>query len=262
QQHEDERQQHEDERQQHEDERQQHEVERQQRENERQQHEDERQQHENERQQHENERQQHENECQLQENDNKQNNDYFRNHDVKVESSEVIILKDGSRMRIYDATVDGHEAIFLGDEDRHIVGAVIDENGNGTPEENELVDLRQYNITEQQLYVHHVEEPTHDVDVIAVEHDVLIDGQLTDVATVTIDDQPVLFIDANQNGEVDLAITDQNQNDQIDEGEIEDISGYHIAMPTEDDVTGTLLSSAGDNTDDYSNDANVELYEV
>ena len=196
------------------------------------------------------------------EDDNQHNDDYFRNHDVKVESSEMITLEDGSRIQIYDATVDGHDAVFLGDENGHIVGAVIDENGNGTPEENEMVDLRQYNITEQQLSVHQVSEPVHDVDVVAVEHDVVIDGQLTDVAAVTIDDEPVLFVDTNQNNEVDLAISDQNHNNQIDENEIEDISGYHIAMPTEDDVTGTLLSSTDDNTDDYSNDANVGLYEV
>ena len=70
------------------------------------------------------------------------------------------------------------------------------------------------------------------------------------------------MIDASQNGEVDLAISDQNNNGEIEDNEIADVREAHIPMPTAEDITGGSVAAIDDEANDYSNDADVTSYEV
>lgn len=204
------------------------------------------------------------------ENDKPEGNDFFQEHEVKIEAVEPFTLDNGTTVNMYSGTVDGHQAVFMDDGNGRVDFAIVDENDNGSPDTGEIMDFADNNISTQELAQYQVSGPTPEVvsdttpevNVVAVEHDVDIEGHTVDVAAVTIDDQPVMLIDANQNGEVDLAIADLNQNNQIDEGEIQDVRSAHIAMPTADDVTASMAANVDDGTEDYSNNANIEVYEI
>lgn len=189
--------------------------------------------------------------------------DVFRGREVKIESVKTRTLEDGTTVQIYSGTVDGHQARFLANSNGQVIAATVDENDNGNVDDNEVIDLRESNMTTQYLAQHQVAPSNdHEVTVIAVEHDVEFGGETVDIAIVSMDDQPVMFIDRNQNGEVDVAIADQNHNGNIDEGEMQDVSGAHITMPTEDDITGNITANVDDNAEDYSNNADVTVYDV
>jgi hypothetical protein len=83
-----------------------------------------------------------------------------------------------------------------------------------------------------------------------------------DVAVINAEGQPVLIVDADQNGYADVMASDMNNNGQLDEGEMVDISDEHIAMqPLHDAVyMGGEDSIAQNNDPDYINDANVDDY--
>lgn len=210
--------------------------------------------------------QQQEQEQKPEENDKPEGNDFFKEHEVKIETIEPLTLGNGTTINMYSGTVDGHQAVFMDDGNGHVNLAIVDENDNGDPDLNEIMNLADNNISTQELTQFQVPapapEPTPEINVVAVEHNVDIEGHTVDVAAVTIGDQPVMLIDANQNGEVDLAVADMNQNNQIDEGEIQDVRSAHIAMPTEDDVTGSMVANVDDGTEDYSNNADVQVYEI
>lgn len=192
-----------------------------------------------------------------------QNGEILNGHDVKIESVETRTLDDGTTVQIYSGTIDGHQAAFMANSNGQVVAAIVDANDNGNVDDNEVIDLRESNMTTQYLAQHQVTpENDHSVEVVAVEHDVEMGGETVDVAVVSIDEQPVMFVDRNQNGEVDVAIADHNHNGSIDEGEVQDVSQAHITMPTEDDITGNMMASTDDGTEDYSNDADVTVYDV
>ncbi len=119
-------------------------------------------------------------------------------------------------------------------------------------------------MTTQYLAQHQVAPPTdHEMVVVDVENDVELGGETVNVALVSIDDQPVMFVDSNQNGEVDITIADENRNGMLDEGEVRDVSDAHITMPTADDISdNTMAVYTDDGTEDYSNDADVTVYDV
>lgn len=189
--------------------------------------------------------------------------DVFKGREVKIESVKTRTLENGTTVQIYSGTVDGHQARFLANSNGQVIAATVDENDNGNVDDNEVIDLRESNMTTQYLAQHQVAPSNdHEVTVVAVEHDVEFGGETVDVAIVSMDDQPVMFVDRNQNGEVDVAIADQNHNGSIDEGEVQDISDAHITMPTEDDITGNITANVDDNAEDYSNNADVTVYDV
>ncbi len=225
-----------------------------------------RQQQEHERQQGEEEQHQNEVHQKPEENDKPEGNDFFKEHDVKIEGVEQRTLDDGTTVNVYSGTVDGHQAVFMDDGNGRLDFAIVDENDNGSPDTSEIIDFADNNISTQELTQYQVSAPvpeqTPEVNVVAVEHNVDIEGHTVDVAAVTLNDQPVMLIDANQDGEVDLAVADLNQNNQLDEGEIQDVRSAHITMPTEDDVTSSMVANVDDGTEDYSNDANIDVYEI
>lgn len=229
----------------------------------RQQHEAERQRQEQQRQRNEESRQQKEEQKPEEKEEEKpEDNNVLKDHDVKIESVEERTLEDGTTVHIYSGTMDGHEAAFMADNNGRVVAAIVDVNDDGSVDENEVFDMRESHVSTQ--YLASCQVPAHDneVNVIAVQHDVDMQGETVDLAVVEMNDQRVMLIDANQNGEVDLAIADANNNGSIDEGEIQDVTDAHISMPTEDDITGNMTASVDDGQTDYSNDADVTVYDV
>ena len=88
------------------------------------------------------------------------------------------------------------------------------------------------------------------------------DGSQMDVAVVNAQGQTVMIADVDQNGIADVMAADLNNNGQLDEGELVDVSGENIAMqPLQDaaNMNGNDMI-AQTNDVDYINDANVDDY--
>ena len=190
---------------------------------------------------------------------------------VVIHKVENRIDEDGNHVQVASATINGHEAVLIADENGHIETLVVDGNDNGLVEQGEVADLSQAHLylngnevvdgqPTVEVSTHHNDEP--EVKVIAVEHNVDLDGQTVDVAAVQMGDDSVVLIDSDQNGEANMAISDQNHNEQIDQGEMADVSEYHIAMPTDTatDAPGTVEVS--DDLPDYSDNADITMVEV
>ena len=187
---------------------------------------------------------------------------FLQAHDVKIEGSFQQTLDNGSTVQMYTGTVDGHAAQFLTDGNGHVWAAAVDANDNGEVDGNEVIGLRQQNITTQQLIQCHVEEEP-EVKVVNVQHDVEIEGLGTvDVAVVDVDKERALLRDTNQNGQAERLTADSNHNDNIEENEVQDISANHMPMPSQDDVTDNMMAQTGDGMPDYSNNEDITLYEA
>ena len=99
------------------------------------------------------------------------------------------------------------------------------------------------------------------LQLIAVDNTAAAAGHTVDVAKVTINEEPVVFVDTDQNGEVNVAISDVNHDGQIQDNEVADVSNSHIPMPTVDD-TEQAHQVVDNEIPDYSNDADINTYEV
>ena len=200
---------------------------------------------------------------------------FLDQHDVKITSIETKVLDDGTTMHMAHGTVDGHQAVFADNGSGKVSVALVDENGNGELEENEIVDLDTQDVTLVDLAariqvadnsVVHTGSQTQnpEIQVVSVNHDVDINGETVDVAVLQVDEEPVLLVDMTQNGEVDLRIADDDGNGSVSDDEIHDVSAQHIPMPTDADVQsgGTMVADAGDGLPDYSNDADITMYEI
>ena len=187
---------------------------------------------------------------------------FFEDHDVKVMAAEECTLDDGSVVSLYYGTADGHQAVFMADSYGNVIGVAIDENDNGNVDECETIDLCSYHITDQQLAECHVEQPNQEIELIGVANNVEMDGQTVDVAAVNIGGEQVYFVDVNQDGKVDFSVADLNHNEEIEEGEVQDISSSQMVMPTSDDVAGDTFACTDDGLNDYSNDADTTGFEV
>lgn len=194
---------------------------------------------------------------------------------IIIHSVETGQDEDGNQYMLAHATVNGNNAVLLADENGHIQTAAIDMNGNGEVDENEIGNVSEANlyINGNSVEVHQPEVQVSaagdgpEVRVISVENDVDLNGQTVDVAAVTINDQNVIFVDSDQNGEVNVMITDVNGNGEIEQDEMGDVSEHHIAMPTADDVmqpgvTEVSDPMGGDDLPDYSNNADITMYDV
>ena len=200
---------------------------------------------------------------------------FLDQHDVKITTIETKVLDDGTTMHMAHGTVDGHQAVFADNGSGKVSVALVDENGNGELEENEIVDLDTQDVTLVDLAariqvadnsVVHTGSQTQnpEIQVVSVNHDVDINGETVDVAVLQVDEEPVLLVDMTQNGEVDLRIADDDGNGSVSDDEIHDVSAQHIPMPTDADVQsgGTMVADAGDGLPDYSNDADITMYEI
>lgn len=105
-------------------------------------------------------------------------------------------------------------------------------------------------------------EPEPEIEVISYDTVTTEDGGQMDVAVVSANGQAVMIADVNQDGVADVMASDLNNNGQLDEGEIIDVSGQNIAMqPLQEAANaGTDNLYAQTNDVDYINDANVDDY--
>lgn len=104
------------------------------------------------------------------------------------------------------------------------------------------------------------EEP--EIEVVSYETVTNEDGSQMDVAVVNAQGQTVMIADVDQNGVADVMASDLNNNGQLDNGEIVDISEQNIAMqPLQEAANmGGNEMIAQTNDVDYINDANVDDY--
>ena len=78
-------------------------------------------------------------------------------------------------------------------------------------------------------------------------------------------EEQVALVDVNQDGEVNLLLHDDNSNGSIEENEVHDVTDQHIPMPTADDIQPSddgMMIAQNDELPDYSNDADITMYEA
>lgn len=104
------------------------------------------------------------------------------------------------------------------------------------------------------------EEP--EIEVVSYETVTNEDGSQMDVAVVNAQGQAVMIADVDQNGYADVMASDINNNGQLENGEIVDVSDQNIAMqPLQQAANmGGNDMVAQTNDVDYINDANVDDY--
>lgn len=96
----------------------------------------------------------------------------------------------------------------------------------------------------------------HEVEILGVVHD---NESNMNIGGMTVDGQEVVLVDVDNDETFDVAATDADNNGQITDNEVVDISGENVTVndlggftPTDDS-----LLAANDDTLDYTNDANV-----
>lgn len=190
--------------------------------------------------------------------------DFVTNHDIQVVEIHEVENGDGDTMRIGLGTVDNHESMFLLDDNNGVIAATVDVNDNGQFEENEIIDLRDQHLTLQENGTLQPVSDHQEVRVLAIE-DAEINGQTVTVAHLEVNDERVDFVDVNQDGEVNFLLHDDNNNGSIEENEVRDVTDQHIPMPTADDVQPSddgMMTAQNDELPDYSNDADITMYEA
>ena len=109
-----------------------------------------------------------------------------------------------------------------------------------------------------------IPEPTPEPEIEVVSYETVTneDGSQMDVAVVNAQGQAVMIADVDQNGYADVMASDLNNNGQLDNGEIVDVSDQNIAMqPLQEAANmGGNDMIAQTNDVDYINDANVDDY--
>ncbi|MGM9691825.1 MAG: hypothetical protein ACI3X6_01315 [Alloprevotella sp.] len=211
-------------------------------------------------------------------------NSFFRNHKVQIEKIETVTADDGTVAHTAVGTVDGHRAVFIDDGQGNVRVSIVDENNNGTADENEFQELTNQNIRISDL-AEHMQTPAEpqnvhpasdtgggttgsndSVRVIAVHEGVETSGGLVNVATLIVDDTPVMMVDANRDGYADTVAIDENHNGNFEENEIHEVQDNDLVMPTQAAVEGRPMTAqidgAEDGLPDYSNDADITAYQV
>lgn len=104
--------------------------------------------------------------------------------------------------------------------------------------------------------------PEPDIEVVSYETITHEDGSQMDVAVVNAQGQTVIIADVDQNGYADVMAADLNNNGQLDDGEILDVSDQNIAMQPLQEATNMGGNNMIAQTDDvdYINNANVDDY--
>ena len=169
-----------------------------------------------------------------------------------------------------DTVVELNNGVMFADLDHNGVAdvAAADVNGDGMISNDEVADVRAENIVMPQApdgttSVSQQSGGNDDVDVHVIEvgqADLDGNGMAENVALVEIDGNEVMLVDIDHDNVADVMITDMNGNGQIDGNEIVDITGEGVGMPTMSD--GDLYMAQNDMEPDYTNDADMGLYEA
>ena len=104
---------------------------------------------------------------------------------------------------------------------------------------------------------------TDDVHVVGVHDEELADGSVVTVGKLEGEgiDNDILVVDVDRDSVFDVAISDVNGNNQIDDGEIVDISGAGLRVPNAgmDSNMHTAQNDIAPDMPDYMNDADVQM---
>ena len=124
--------------------------------------------------------------------------------------------------------------------------------GTQEPQVTVAQQPEQTNVTEGEV-------PQVEPEVLAYETVSGADGSQMDVAVVSVGGQELGVYDVNQDGTADLMVADENNNQQIEENEIHDISSENVSMQAlhDDYMAQNDPSMQGP---DYINDGNVDNY--
>lgn len=138
--------------------------------------------------------------------------------------------------------------------------AMMDANGNGNLDNGEAIDVRAENIAMPQSDngTMYASQQSDDVDVHVLhvgQADLNSDGLAENVAVVDIEGNEVLLVDIDQDNTADVLIRNENGTDHA-----YDISGEDIDMPTMSD--GDMYMANADSEPDYTNDADIDLYDA
>lgn len=117
--------------------------------------------------------------------------------------------------------------------------------------------------TENQGNAHQTAQGDNDVHVVGVHEEQLGDGSVVTVGTIegAGSDPDILVVDLNRDDTFDVAMSDLNNNGQIDDGEVVDISGIGLRVPNaaaDPNLHTALNEDLAPGMPDYMNDADVQ----
>ena len=185
------------------------------------------------------------------------NHEPNQNHTVEV----VDVDGDGQLDDAALLNVDG-EAMVIADIDHDGEADVLmrDVNGNGQVDKEDILDVR----------AEHIAMPNHaeatqtslpddgDVEVHVLhvgQADLNGDGLAENVAVVDVEGNEVLLVDIDQDNTADVLIRNENGTNNA-----YDITDEDIDMPTMSD--GDMYMASADSEPDYTNDADIDLFDA
>lgn len=176
------------------------------------------------------------------------NESFFRDHKVIIDEVDKMNLSNGSELVSMYGTVDGVNAVILTDSDGNLIAGFIDSNGNGELDSEELfmfeenmslpVDMVALNINTAP-----VDDDFHITEVV---HDINFGDTNVDAAIVTYKGTKGVLIDVDQDGKADLIAFDFDQDGEISENEIAEVTDT-VKMPTSPDIDDNLIASTTTN---------------
>lgn len=175
---------------------------------------------------------------------------------------------EGNVMDVAVISAGGEEIAFV-DADRDNIAdvAIYDANGDNMISEDEIVDISDAGIAMDELAQaagvdpsgHGGTSPEADPEVQVVEYGRVQGpaGQEADVAVLDIDGHDAAVADLNSDGIADVFVMDADDNGEIDENEIVNVSGEGIPMQPFEEEAGNGMYAHND-LPDYVDDANVD----
>ena len=168
---------------------------------------------------------------------------------TRVVSVDQIEIGNGHTVEAVTLTNDGEVAVVVDtDNDGTADILAIDENRNGQFEDNELHDISgenwqmsgyeqayaqqnpvQQHTSPQQMNSSNSHD-TNEVQVLGVYQAEGSEGQTMEAAVLTNGQEIAAVVDVDGDGYAEALVVDQNQNQQIEEGEVYDISSEQVQM--------------------------------
>ncbi len=148
-----------------------------------------------------------------------------------VNEEETYTLSDGSTVIRGMGTYEGKAAVFVDlDCDGKYDAVIVDTNGNGQfdDEADEVIDIR-----ESGLSVHNSNliPATDDTSFVIQEvQEIEVDGDMVYVAKGTYGGHDAVLMDKDHDGVFDVAMVDTNDDGQLQENEMFDISSMHVTV--------------------------------
>lgn len=175
-----------------------------------------------------------------------------------------VYYDEESGMTAGHMTVDGENVVFVDvDNDGTFDVAAVDINHDGELQDNEIHNISDANVTVQDMAegisVSHepAVAPDPEVEVLGVIHD---ENSDITYAGVTVDGEEVLLVDADSDGQFDVACVDANGDGIISGDEMQNISDANLTI---DDLNAmsndhyTAMDDGINPCDDYVDDATI-----